>query len=359
MKHRTRLVLVVVSCLSVLSFVASPIFALAPVSATAFQDADAFGNEPTAIDVLAGVSAVDGIWSPSDVVPVGPVEADFYATGVSDYWLDALSLEFDTGGYDLTNLTFRAYLQKGNYNDNRWEHYQLYPGAFNPTSEDPDPSTSLGHIDHFPGGNLPPNELVGWLEIPFDATSDPSYQLPNGNTAMTFRMWNWRVDAVELTGTLMAGVDIRPGSNINPVNLKSNGVLPVAIYGSDYLDVSQIDLLSLDLDGAGADVKGNSDYSAVFKDINGDSILDLLVFFEMEDLVAEADATELTLFGMLEDGTEFRGSDSIKMVPPLELLMFEAGLDINGLVEISSIPEPATMALLALGGVVLIRRRRG
>ena len=39
-------------------------------------------------------------------------------------------------------------------------------------------------------------------------------------------------------------LDIKPGSCPNPVNLGSNGVIPVAILGSDTLDVNDIDLSS-------------------------------------------------------------------------------------------------------------------
>jgi hypothetical protein len=44
-------------------------------------------------------------------------------------------------------------------------------------------------------------------------------------------------------------VDVKPGSDINPVNLKSNGVLPVAIMGGEDLDVTIIDPETIRLNG--------------------------------------------------------------------------------------------------------------
>jgi hypothetical protein len=77
---------------------------------------------------------------------------------------------------------------------------QLLPGLFNPTNEDDGAilSEDTGVIDMFPYGVLEPNTTVGWVELPFDATSDAAYLLPNGNIGVTLRMWNWRVDAVEV-----------------------------------------------------------------------------------------------------------------------------------------------------------------
>jgi len=39
-------------------------------------------------------------------------------------------------------------------------------------------------------------------------------------------------------------LDIKPGSCPNPINLRSNGLVPIAILGSDTFDVNDIDLSS-------------------------------------------------------------------------------------------------------------------
>jgi hypothetical protein len=49
--------------------------------------------------------------------------------------------------------------------------------------------------------------------------------------------------------TLEVAVDIKPGSCPNPLNVKSKGVLPVAILGTEDFDVNQIDIASIRLEG--------------------------------------------------------------------------------------------------------------
>ncbi len=138
-------------------------------------------------------------------------------------------------------------------------------------------------------------------------------------------------------------IDIKPGSLPNSINLKSRGVLPVAVLGSEELDVSLIDPDTLTLEGVAPRVSGKSGHFWSLKDVNGDSILDLMLHFDLQGLTIDPESTELTLEGLLTDGTAFEGSDSIRIVPPMD-----------GEV----IPEPATMSLLVLGGVVMLRRRR-
>ncbi len=204
--------------------------------------------------------------------------------------------------------------------------------------------------------------------------------------------------------TLEAEIDIKPGSDINPVNLKSRGVLPVVIIGSDDFDVNQIEFSTVTLGGASPKTKGNSGKVGRHRDINGDSIIDLILHFDMEDMNIDPGANALTLTGMLLDGTEFEGTDSIRIVPPgdmdgdglvtsddiglfvLALADGDAYLaayglpanipgdcdgdgvltadDIHSFVDLltgrvgSPIPEPAALAMLAFGGLALLKRKR-
>jgi len=52
-------------------------------------------------------------------------------------------------------------------------------------------------------------------------------------------------------------MNIKPDSYPNSINLKSNGVTPVAIFGSVTFDVSQIDLTTIKLANAPIKLKGN------------------------------------------------------------------------------------------------------
>jgi hypothetical protein len=139
-------------------------------------------------------------------------------------------------------------------------------------------------------------------------------------------------------------LDIKPGSCPNSFNRKSNGVLPVALVGTDAFDVTQVDVSTLLLsraDGVGGAVapnEGPPGPHSVLEDVTtpfagetcecdelpADGIMDLSMKFrsndvvealELDDLPA-GDLVELILIGELLDGTSFAVSDCIRLVPP-------------------------------------------
>lgn len=136
-------------------------------------------------------------------------------------------------------------------------------------------------------------------------------------------------------------LDIRPGECPNSFNVRSRGKLPVAIVGSEILDISQIDPSSLTLvraDGVGGGVspligQGGShpslDDVATFEVVGcechasaGDGIDDLVLKFSTRDVVETlelgsmrpGDDVTLAVSGRLLDGTPFAASDCIRIV---------------------------------------------
>ena len=122
-----------------------------------------------------------------------------------------------------------------------------------------------------------------------------------------------------------AVVDIRPVSCPNPLNVKSKGVLPVAILGSAALDVTAIDAGSIFLNGARNIRSGYEDVAWFIADANdcecatlgGDGYLDLTLKFMTQDIVAtfgevnHDDVLELQLDGVLSDETPVEGADCV------------------------------------------------
>ena len=211
-----------------------------------------------------------------------------------------------------------------------------------------------------------------------------------GNSAQGFR-----IAYVPGAATLL--VDIKPGSDPNSVNLKSMGLLPVVVYGTEGLDLTEIDLATLLLNGVSPRLMPDGSWHVSFEDVDGDLLLDLLVHFEMQALGIEPGMTDLTLTGLLMDGTGLQGADAIRIVPDFngDLMVnatdlaimkhsygtagvgFEFGdANADGLVDATDlallrldlgwsesafgepIPEPATLSLLALGGLALLPRRK-
>jgi len=105
-------------------------------------------------------------------------------------------------------------------------------------------------------------------------------------------------------------VDIRPDSNINPVNLKSKGVLPVVIFGNEKFNVSTILIDSVVLFGS-TDKNHNH-----FEDINNDGFVDLILHFPIPSLTS---ITPDSKFGEVSGKTTekllFVGRDKISIVP--------------------------------------------
>jgi hypothetical protein len=110
-------------------------------------------------------------------------------------------------------------------------------------------------------------------------------------------------------------VDIKPGSDPNCFNVDGNGVIPVAINGSQEFDVYEVDVSSLQFAGLAVGIRGNGRPQCGYQDSNGDGYLDLVCQF-MDDpgLWSPGDGVAI-LVGNLIDGTPIEGSDSICVVP--------------------------------------------
>ena len=123
------------------------------------------------------------------------------------------------------------------------------------------------------------------------------------------------------------GIDIKPGSFPNSINLGSGGATPVAILGSDTFDVLDIDEAALTLGTAGIKTVGKKAPHLLcsIEDVSGDfsggpegipdGFLDLVCHFVTVAIVPEAGDTDAKLSGNLLDGTPIEGSDSVNIVP--------------------------------------------
>ena len=116
-------------------------------------------------------------------------------------------------------------------------------------------------------------------------------------------------------------IDIKADSEENPINLTSNGVIPVAILSTSIeagetidFDVSQVDASSVTLRGTEARVKGKSDNVASFEDVDGDGDLDLVFQFSMSTLQLTETDTSMTIQGRMIDGTPIIGFGEIKTI---------------------------------------------
>jgi hypothetical protein len=112
-------------------------------------------------------------------------------------------------------------------------------------------------------------------------------------------------------------IDIKPGGDVNSINLKSKGVIPVALLGSDAVDVTLVDPDSLSFGPADATLEPASLAHAKgphYADVNGDSIMDLVAHFRTQETGIAEGHTEACLRGEL-DGTPFEACDAVMTKP--------------------------------------------
>lgn len=147
-------------------------------------------------------------------------------------------------------------------------------------------------------------------------------------------------------------IDIKPGQPDNEVNLRAKGTLPVAILGGSSFDVGGVDAASIRLDGLAPTPRGAKGRIGSLEDVNGDSVLDLVLAFSTADLPFPPNTVLAELSGRLLDGTEFFGTDAIRLVggPPASAGQAPAG--------VQAMPEPTCLAGLLAGLATLVRKRR-
>jgi len=141
-------------------------------------------------------------------------------------------------------------------------------------------------------------------------------------------------------------IDIKPQSCPNPLNVKSQGVLPVAILGTVDFDVNDIDPSTVQLEGISPVKWAFEDVATPYMPMGipdcldcstagADGILDLILHFNTQEIIDaldnqtsssediellenvttadfdDGDCVILTLYGELSYGTPIKGEDSV------------------------------------------------
>lgn len=106
-------------------------------------------------------------------------------------------------------------------------------------------------------------------------------------------------------------VDIKPGSDSNPINLESSGIVPVAILTDNDFDASMVD--------CGTVRFGPAEAAPVYcatEDVDGDGDTDIILHFRTQEVGLDEQDTEAILTGQTTDGIHFIGKDAVMIVPP-------------------------------------------
>ncbi len=305
-------------------------------------------------EIVAGVSGqLVGI----DLYPSGPEEVFILSVNKGTAWQtdeNDFSARIETTGTNRYNLDSPAYIDLSEANI-RLSAGDTFIIGLTGTGEGSNFQYGM-NVTHYdlvrPGRYAEPGLYIpGRLFLDAYQFDQPGDYMLQGGLDLAFRTYMLVPEP-----TTLALFDIKPGSSPNSVNLKSKGVLPVAVLSTDEFDVQDIDLTSLMfgdpllIDNGGTAV---SPLRSSLEDVSGDGLLDLTLKFSTRDLVEfgalGSNTIEGLLTGELLDGTPFEGMDSIRIVPP-------NGSNANSL-QSSAIPEPTTCGL-ALAALCLAMSRR-
>jgi hypothetical protein len=145
---------------------------------------------------------------------------------------------------------------------------------------------------------------------------------------------SWAIDNLEIVlhGGTPVAMDVKPQSCPNPLNALAKGRISVAVLGTGDLDVAQIDVDSIRLEGVGPIRSAIEDVATPFEPLIGknevldctdsgpDGFDDLMLKFDTQELVealgyvVDGQVWGLTLTGVLQDGTPIIGEDVIVIV---------------------------------------------
>ena len=191
------------------------------------------------------------------------------------------------------------------------------------------------------GWNGPPGTECTWFGVLcFDDSvwqlALPSNNLSGLSSATTYYLvvrtttfpqpWNPNTVVSELSaevsgttqsggGVRTVGIDIKPGSFPNSIQLKSKGKVPVAVLSDSGFDARQVIPSTVTLAGAPVASTPQGKRMASFADVNGDGRLDLVLHFATQALQLAPGAQEAVLEGQTFAAEPIRGVDSVRLVP--------------------------------------------
>ena len=107
-------------------------------------------------------------------------------------------------------------------------------------------------------------------------------------------------------------IDIKPGSDLNPINLKNNGSIPVGILSSaDFDAVGVVDQTSLSFGRTGGEISFRLCEEP--RDINEDGLLDLVCVFETQKTGFQTGDIQGLFKGKTQLGENLEGKDKISL----------------------------------------------
>lgn len=106
-------------------------------------------------------------------------------------------------------------------------------------------------------------------------------------------------------------MDIKPWSDPNSINTKSNGVIPVAILTTTSFDVSTVDVNTIEFGSSKAKEVHNKGH---LEDVDNDGDSDLVLHFKTQETGIQNTDTQACLAGTTSGSVLIQGCDSVRIV---------------------------------------------
>lgn len=120
-------------------------------------------------------------------------------------------------------------------------------------------------------------------------------------------------------GVLEVDIDVKPGSDPNSIKLSNAGVIPVAILSTPTFDATTVDPSTVcfgDAEDASQRDCTEAHGTGHIADVNGDSLLDLVLHYETGQTGIDFGDTQACLTGQTFGGQQVAGCDSVRTLDP-------------------------------------------
>src|SRR6266566_1116317 len=157
---------------------------------------------------------------------------------------------------------------------------------------------------------------IGFVPILAHATStSPGANTTSVNVLLNYGngtlVWYNQTLVPSTWNFLNVNIDVQPGGSQPVVNLKSQGVVPVAILSTSTFDATKVNPLTVKFGRTGTEA---SPVHSSLQDVNGDGLLDMVLQFKTQSTGFQLGDSQATLMGRTLDGTPFRGSSAIQVI---------------------------------------------